>query len=321
MMWWYVIENVIKVLIIVVGILLGVAYLTVAERKYLSSIQRRRGPNVIGMYGLLQAIGDGVKLILKETSKPISARGKIYMMAPIITFTIAFGCYGVMPWNEGVVLADINVGLLYVMSISSIGVYGIILGGWSSNSKYGFIGSIRSTAQMVSYEVSIGFVIVSVIMYNGGSMNMSEIVMRQERVWNIWTMAPIGIIFIISIVAETNRHPFDLPEAESELVSGYNVEYSGGGFALFFLGEYGSIILMSGMATILFLGGWSVRDSVALGIIIFSVKVFLMICVFIWLRAAYPRYRYDQLMELGWKNYLPISVGYIIYIAGSSYVI
>lgn len=315
----YIIEGVMKSLSVVIGVLLGVAYLTVAERKYLSSIQRRRGPNVIGMYGLLQAIGDGVKLIIKETSKPISAKGKVFMAAPLITFTISIASYAVMPWSEGVVLADIHIGVLYVLSVSSIGVYGIILGGWSSNSKYGFIGSIRSTAQMISYEVSIGFVVVSVIMYNGGGMNLSEIVMRQERVWNIITLLPLGIIFVISIIAETNRHPFDLPEAESELVSGYNVEYSGGGFALFFLGEYGSIIMMSGMMTIMFLGGWTVRGSIVLGVLIFSVKVFIMCCVFIWARAAYPRYRYDQLMDLGWKNYLPISLGYIIYMAGSSY--
>lgn len=315
----YIVEGVIKALSIVIGALLGVAYLTVAERKYLSSIQRRRGPNVIGFYGLLQAIGDGVKLILKETSKPISARGKVFMAAPLITFTISIASYAVLPWSEGVVLADIHIGVLYVLSVSSIGVYGIILGGWSSNSKYGFIGSIRSTAQMISYEVSIGFVIVSVIMYNGGGMNLSEIVMRQERYWNILTLLPLGIIFVISIIAETNRHPFDLPEAESELVSGYNVEYSGGGFALFFLGEYGSMIMMSGMMSVMFLGGWSNSSSVLFGVLVFSVKVFLMCCVFIWARAAYPRYRYDQLMDLGWKNYLPLSLGYIIYMAGSSY--
>ena len=322
---FWIVESVLKCLGITIGALLGVAYLTVAERKYLSSIQRRRGPNVIGFYGLLQAIGDGVKLLLKETTKPTSAESVIYIIAPCITFTVAFICWSVIPFGEGVVLSDIGVGVLYIMAVSSIGVYGIIMGGWSSNSKYGFMGSMRSTAQMISYEVSIGFVIVTVVLYSGGTANLSEIVLNQERMWNIVGLFPMFIVFVILIIAETNRHPFDLPEAEAELVSGYNVEYSAGGFVLFFLGEYCSMIVMSSLCTVLFLGGWNgtalLGGGVVMGIIMFSIKTFIMTCVFIWARAAYPRYRYDQLMSLGWKSFLPISMGWVVLVSGVCYAI
>lgn len=324
--------EVIKILCITIGVLLSVAYLTVTERKYLSSIQRRRGPNVVGFYGLLQAIGDGIKLILKETTRPTSADIVVFMVAPCITFGISLICWSVIPMSEGVVLGDINIGILYVLGISSLGVYGVIMGGWSSNSKYGFLGSLRSTAQMISYEVSIGFVIVTVVLYSGGSVNLSEIVLNQEYMWNCVGLFPMCIVFLISIIAETNRHPFDLPEAEAELVSGYNVEYSAGGFALFFLGEYGSIIMMSSLGTVLFLGGWlmvpyggntSIVNEVLnyglINVVVFSIKTFIVVCLFIWARAAYPRYRYDQLMDIGWKSFLPISMGYVVIVSGICY--
>lgn len=313
--------NIIKVLVIVVSVLLGVAFMTIAERKYLSSIQRRRGPNVIGFFGLLQAIADGVKLLTKETTKPTSADTIVFFMAPVISFGVSLACWGVLPISEGVVLADINIGIIYILAISSLGVYGVLLGGYSSNSKYGFFGGIRSSAQMISYEVSIGFVIGTVVMFSGGTLNLSEIVLSQENSWHMIGLLPMFIVFVISILAETNRHPFDLPEAESELVSGYNVEYSAGGFALFFLGEYSSIILMSGLCTILFLGGWLLIDlGTVFGIIVFSIKTFIMICVFIWARAAYPRYRYDQLIELGWISFLPLSLSWVLLVVGMCYI-
>lgn len=313
--------NIIKVVLIIVSVLLGVAFMTIAERKYLSGIQRRRGPNVIGFFGLLQAIGDGLKLIVKETTKPTSADTGVFLLAPVISFGVSLACWGVLPISEGVVLADINIGIIYILAISSLGVYGVLLGGYSSNSKYGFFGGIRSSAQMISYEVSIGFVIGTVVIFSGGSLNLSEIVLSQEGSWNMIGLLPMFIIFVISILAETNRHPFDLPEAESELVSGYNVEYSAGGFALFFLGEYSSIILMSGLCTIMFLGGWLLIDlGTVFGILVFSVKTFLMICLFIWARAAYPRYRYDQLIELGWVSFLPLSLSWVLLVVGISYI-
>lgn len=314
--------SVVKMLCIIVGVLLSVAFMTVAERKYLSGIQRRRGPNVVGMYGLLQAIGDGLKLVFKEAVKPTSADGVLFLISPVITFTVSVVCWSVIPMAEGVVLSDINLGLLFILSVSSLGVYGVIIGGWSSNSKYALLGSLRSTAQMISYEVSIGFILVTVILYSGGSTNLSEMVLNQERVWNMVGLFPIFVMFIISIIAETNRHPFDLPEAEAELVSGYNVEYSGGGFALFFLGEYGSIIMMSSLTTILFLGGWSsiFGTGIMVSVLVFSVKTFVVICVFIWARAAYPRYRYDQLMDIGWKGFLPLAIGWVLLVSSICYV-
>lgn len=303
---------IIKSLLIVISVLLSVAFLTVAERKFMSSIQRRNGPNVVGYYGLLQAIADGVKLIVKQTVKPVSADSIVFMLAPIITFSVSIACWSVIPINESVVLGDISVGLLYVLAVSSLGVYGIILAGYSSNSKYGFYGSIRSSAQMISYEISIGFIISIIAIRSNNTLNISEIVLNQSNNWNLVGLLPVFIMFVISVIAETNRHPFDLPEAEAELVSGYNVEYSAGSFALFFLGEYSSIILVSGLSTLLFMNGWCNWISDWLNILVFSVKTFIIVCVFIWARAAYPRYRYDQLIEIGWKVMLPLSLSWLI---------
>ena len=319
-------EYVGKVIGIIVGVLLGIAYLTVAERKYLSGIQRRRGPNVVGYYGLLQAIGDGLKLLVKETTKPTSANSLLYMLAPLITFTLSLIGWAVIPLGEGIVYSDINIGIMYILGVSALGIYGIIIAGWSSNSKYAMLGAIRSTAQMISYEVSIGFTIITVILCVG-TMNMTEIVLNQESIWNCIPLLPITLIMMISILAETNRHPFDLPEAEAELVSGYNVEYSAGGFVLFFLGEYGNILLMSSLMVILLFGGWLLPGInreyiterffiqhlfIALEPLIMSLKIFFIVCIFIWARGALPRYRYDQLMEMGWKKILPLTLGCLI---------
>ena len=309
-----IVVSVAKILGIVIGLLLGVAYLTVVERKYLSSIQRRRGPNVVGIYGLLQPLADGLKLFLKETILPTSANWGIFLWAPCMTFMLSLWSWAVIPLGPGMVFADINLGLLYLLAISSLGVYGIIMAGWASNSKYAFLGALRSTAQMVSYEVSIGFTLVTVLLC-AGTLNLSAIVLSQEEVWYCIPLFPIFLVFVVSILAETNRHPFDLPEAEAELVSGYNVEYSAMGFALFFLGEYGNIILMSALTVVLFLGGW-LFPGIEGGPLVFAVKTFFIICVFIWARAAFPRYRYDQLMRLGWKVFLPISMGWVVLTGG-----
>lgn len=313
---FYLVVVFLKIVGIVISVLLSVALLTVGERKFLSSIQRRRGPNVVGFFGLLQAIGDGVKLVLKETTKPTSSDSLLYFLSPIVVFSSSLGCFGVLPFGEGFVLVDVSLGLLVVLALSSLGVYGVLLGGYSSNSKYGFYGGIRSSAQMISYEVSIGFILLVVVLLSGGSFNLSELVLFQEGCWNVLALFPILVLFVVSILAETNRHPFDLPEAESELVSGYNVEYSAGGFALFFLGEYGSIILMSSFCVVLFFGGWLGVSSLVLGVVWFSLKGFVIVCVFIWARAAFPRYRYDQLIELGWLSILPFTLGYVILTIG-----
>nr|QOW07438.1 NADH dehydrogenase subunit 1 [Labyrinthula sp.] len=317
---------VVKVLGIVVGLLLGIAYMTVVERKYLSSIQRRRGPNVVGFYGLLQAIADGLKLLLKETIIPGSANKGIYLLAPVITFTLGIASWGVMPIGKGVVYGEINIGLMYILAVSSLGVYGVIMAGWASNSKYAFLGAMRSTAQMVSYEVSIGFTLVTVMLC-GGTLNLTGIVESQEGMWYMIPLFPIYLVFMVSILAETNRHPFDLPEAESELVSGYNVEYSAMTFALFFLGETANIILMSGVSVLLFMGGWMLPYHGSLmewtggwvGVLeplVFGIKTFMVMSFFVWARAAYPRYRYDQLMRLGWKVFLPVTMGWVVMSSG-----
>jgi len=308
-----------KIVLIVVSILLTVAFMTVAERKYLSSIQRRKGPNIVGFYGLLQAVADGLKLVLKETTKPTSADSLIYVFSPILVFSLSLSCFGVLPFSEGLVLSDIRLGIMYILALSSLSVYGLLLAGYSSNSKYGFFGGIRSAAQMISYEVSIGFIISTVFLFNGGSLNLSNIVLMQSLVWNIFSLFPMFVIFVVSILAETNRHPFDLPEAESELVSGYNVEYSAGSFALFFLGEYSSIVLMSSLTVLLFLGGWLGFSGLFSSILIFSIKVFMVICIFIWARSAYPRYRYDQLIKLSWLSLLSFSLGFVLWISSFSY--
>jgi NADH-quinone oxidoreductase subunit H len=297
-----------------------VAYFTLAERKIMASMQRRKGPNVIGTFGLLQALADGFKLLIKETVIPSNANTVVFILAPIITFLLSLLGWAVIPFGEGLVLADLNVGIMYLFAVSSLGVYGIITAGWSSNSKYAFLGALRSAAQMVSYEVSLGVIIITVLLCVG-SLNLSDIIIAQQSVWFCIPLAPMFIMFFISALAETNRHPFDLPEAEAELVAGYNVEYSAMGFALFFLGEYANMLLMSGMTVILFLGGWLAPISIIPftwipGPLWFGIKMCIFVVLFIWARAAFPRYRYDQLMRLGWKVFLPLSLGYLFLVAG-----
>ncbi len=307
---------VLKILLIVIPLLLFIAYLTYFERKVIGAIQLRKGPNVVGPFGLLQPIADGIKLLTKETIFPENSNKLIFIISPIITFTLALIGWAVIPIDYKVVLADINVGVMYIFAVSSLGVYGIIMAGWASNSRYAFLGALRSAAQMISYEVSIGLIIISVLI-TSGSLNLTEIVMKQQNMWYVIPHFPMFVIFFISTLAETNRAPFDLPEAESELVAGYNVEYSSMSFGLFFLGEYGNMILMSSMSTILFLGGWLPPVDIHFfqhvpGFIWFLLKVTFLLFLFLWVRATLPRYRYDQLMRLGWKVFLPLSLAWII---------
>ncbi len=311
---------VIKVVAIVIPVMLSVAYLTYAERKVIGAMHLRRGPNVVGPFGLLQPIADGVKLFLKETIIPVGANRGVFILAPCITFVLALVAWAVIPFDHGMVLADINVGILFLFAISSLGVYGILMAGWASNSRYAFLGALRSAAQMVSYEVSMGFVIITVLLC-AGSLNLSEIVIAQQKVWFVVPLFPMAVIFFVSTLAETNRHPFDLPEAESELVAGYNVEYSAMTFALFFLGEYANMILMAGMTSVLFLGGWLPPIDVAPfnwvpGPVWFALKIAFCLFIFLWVRATFPRYRYDQLMRLGWKVFLPISLAAVAVVSG-----
>ena len=307
---------------IIVPLLFGVAYLTYVERKVIAAMHLRRGPNVVGPFGLLQPLADGLKMFFKETIIPSGANRAVFVMAPMITFSLALVAWAVIPFGDGLVVANINVGILYLFAISSLGVYGILMAGWASNSKYAFLGAIRSAAQMVSYEVSMGFIIITVLLI-AGSLNLSDIVNAQkESVWFIVPLFPMFVIFFISTLAETNRHPFDLPEAEAELVAGYNVEYSAMTFALFFLGEYANMILMCSMTTILFLGGWLPPIDIAPfnwlpGPLWFIIKICGLLFIFIWIRATFPRYRYDQLMRLGWKVFLPISLASVVLVAGA----
>jgi len=309
-----------KIIVLTIPLLLGVAFLVLAERKVMASMQRRKGPNVTGIFGIFQSIADGLKLLVKEPVLPSSANLVIFLFAPILTFLLSQVAWAVIPFGEGLVLADLNVGLLYIFAISSLGVYGIIMAGWSSNSKYAFLGSLRSAAQMVSYEVSIGLIIITVLLCTG-SLNLSEIVLAQTHVWFCIPLFPLLIMFFISCLAETNRAPFDLPEAEAELVAGYNVEYSSMGFALFFLGEYANMIVMSSLCTLFFLGGWLPPFNITLfywipGVFWFGLKVVVFLFTFIWVRAAFPRYRYDQLMRLGWKVLLPLSLAWVVFVSG-----
>ena len=304
-MFFNILIIVFKILLIVIPLLLFIAYLTYFERKVIGAMQLRKGPNVVGPFGLFQPIADGIKLLTKETIFPENANKLIFILSPIITFTLALIGWAVIPIDYKIVLADINVGVMYIFAVSSLGVYGIIMAGWASNSRYAFLGALRSAAQMISYEVSIGLIIISVLI-TSGSLNLSEIVMKQQNMWYIIPHFPMFVIFFISTLAETNRAPFDLPEAESELVAGYNVEYSSMSFGLFFLGEYGNMILMSSMSTILFLGGWLPPVDIYFfqnipGFIWFLLKVTFLLFLFLWVRATLPRYRYDQLMRLGWK--------------------
>ena len=317
---WPAVLIVAYIIAILIPLLGGVAYLTFAERKVIAAMQLRKGPNVVGPFGLLQPLADGVKLLFKETVIPSGANRAVFLMAPMLTFILAIVAWAVIPFDAGWVLADINVGVLYLFAISSLGVYGIIMAGWASNSKYAFLGALRSAAQMISYEVAIGFVIISVLLCVG-SLNLSAVVRAQEGLWFCIPLLPMFVMFFICALAETNRAPFDLPEAEAELVSGYNVEYSSMTFALFFLGEYANMILMSGMITVLFLGGWlPVIDAAPFnwvpGPIWFGAKVALCLFGFLWVRATFPRYRYDQLMRLGWKVFLPLSLLWLVLTAG-----
>ena len=314
-------ETFVKILGIIIPLLLAVAFLTLAERKVMASMQRRKGPNVVGLFGIFQPLADGLKLLVKEPVLPSNANSIIFLAAPVLTFMLSLISWAVIPFGYGVVLSDLNLGILYLFAISSLGVYGIITAGWSSNSKYAFLGCLRSAAQMVSYEVSIGLILITVLLCSG-SLNLSEIVLAQEEVWFCIPLFPLLILFFISCLAETNRAPFDLPEAEAELVAGYNVEYSSMGFALFFLGEYANMIMMSGLCSILFLGGWLPPFDFTLlywipGGAWFGIKIVFFLFIYIWVRAAFPRYRYDQLMRLGWKVFLPLSLAWVIFVAGT----
>lgn len=315
-----VIVVILETLALIIPLLIGVAYTTLLERKVMAGIQRRRGPNVVGLYGLLQPLADGLKLFLKETIIPNNANVLIFLFSPILTFILSLVTWVVIPFERSSAIVDLNVGILYLLAVSSLSVYGIIMAGWSSNSKYAFLGALRSTAQLISYEISISVIVLTVLVCVG-SLNLSEIVLAQETVWFVFPLFPSFIMFMISGLAETNRAPFDLPEAEAELVSGYNVEYSSMTFALFFLGEYAHMILMGSMTSILFLGGWLPPISIfpftlVPGYIWFGFKVSLVLFFFVWVRAAFPRYRYDQLMRIGWKVFLPLSFGWYLFVSG-----
>ncbi|OWJ67975.1 NADH-quinone oxidoreductase subunit NuoH [Inquilinus limosus] len=317
---WPTVLVVLQIIAIILPLIIAVAYLTYAERKVMAAMQLRQGPMVVGPFGLLQPIADGLKLLSKETIIPSGANRMLFILAPMITFFLSLVAWAVIPFDDGWVLADINVGVLYLFAISSLGVYGIIIAGWSSNSKYAFLGGLRSAAQMVSYEVSIGFVMISVLLCVG-SLRISDIVHAQETIWFAIPLLPMFVIFFISALAETNRAPFDLPEGESEITGGFMVEYSSMTYALFFLGEYANMILMSGMTSILFLGGWLPPFGFAPftwipGVIWFVAKILFCLFVFIWVRATLPRFRYDQLMRLGWKVFLPFSLAWVVITAG-----
>ena len=307
--------------ILIGAILGGVAYYTYAERKVLGAMQRRQGPMTVGPFGLLQPIADGIKLLSKETIIPSQANGPVFVLAPMLLFTLALIAWAVIPVDAQLVLADINVGILYLFAVSSMGVYGVIMAGWASNSKYAFLGGLRSASQMVSYEVSMGLVIVCVLLC-AGSLNLSEIILADRPLWMQVLLFPMFIVFLVSILAETNRAPFDLPEGESEITGGFMVEYSAMTFALFFLGEYANMILMSGMTVVLFLGGWLPPfgiEALAIvpGVIWFVLKTMLVMFFFLWTRATFPRYRYDQLMRLGWKVFLPFTLIWVVVVSGT----
>ena len=310
-----------KILLITLPLLLCVAYLTYAERRVIGLMQMRKGPNVVGPMGLLQPIADAVKLMFKEIIIPTNASKVVFIIAPMITFILSLIGWAVIPFSQNLVLADINVGILYTLAISSLGVYGIIMAGWASNSKYAFLGAIRSSAQMISYEVSMGLVIVTVLLVTG-TLNLSEIVEYQRTMpgWIQLLLAPMSVVFFISVLAETNRLPFDLPEAEAELVAGYNVEYSSMSFALFFLGEYANMILVSAITVTLFMGGYLPPFNIEFlevvpGIVWFVTKVAFLLFIFLWIRATLPRYRYDQLMRIGWKFFLPLTLFWVVLVA------
>jgi NADH-quinone oxidoreductase subunit H len=312
----FVILTLLKTLAVVVPLLIGVAYLTYFERKVMGAIQMRKGPNVVGPFGLWQPFADALKMVFKETIFPTGADRVLFTLAPMITFGLAVTAWAVIPVDNGWAVANINVGILYLFAISSLGVYGIIIAGWASNSKYAFLGALRSAAQMVSYEVSMGFVIVTVLLC-AGSQNLNDIILAQRHLWYAIPLFPMLIIFFISGIAETNRAPFDLAEGDTEIVAGFFVEYSAMTFALFFLGEYANMILVSAMTTVLFLGGWLAPlpfapFTLVPGVIWFLAKILFCLFVFVWVRATLPRFRYDQLMALGWKVFLPLSLFWLV---------
>ena len=309
--------TVLEALAVLVPLLIAVAYMTYAERKILAAMQLRKGPNVVGPFGLFQAFADAIKMFMKETVIPTGANRVLFLLAPVLTFMLAMIAWAVIPVGDGMAVANINVGILYLFAISSLGVYGIIIAGWASNSKYAFLGALRSAAQMVSYEVSIGFVMVTVLLCVG-SLNLNDIVRAQSHIWFCIPLFPMFVVFFISALAETNRSPFDLPEGESEIVAGFMVEYSAMPFGLFFLGEYANMFLMSGLTAILFLGGWQAPLGLTFipGVFWFVAKIFALMFVFCWVRATFPRFRYDQLMRLGWKVFLPMSLGWLVLTAG-----
>ncbi|MDB0003636.1 NADH-quinone oxidoreductase subunit NuoH [Alphaproteobacteria bacterium] len=309
-----------QILAVLMPVLISVAFLVYAERKVLALIQLRRGPNVVGPFGILQSFADALKLLTKENIVPTNSNKVVFLLAPIITMVLSLAGWAVIPFAPNWVIADINVGIMYLFAVSSLGVYGIIMAGWASNSQYPFLGALRSAAQMVSYEVSIGFVIITVLLCVG-SLNLSKIVEAQQTVWFAIPLLPMFVVFFISALAETNRLPFDLPEDESTLVAGFFTEYSSASFVLFFLGEYASMILMSSMTVILFMGGWLPPFdifplNVIPGVIWFTLKVIFILFLFIWVRGTFPRYRYDQLMRLGWKIFLPLSLLWVVLTAG-----
>jgi NADH-quinone oxidoreductase subunit H len=317
----FLLSNLLSIIITIIILLLCVAYLTLFERKVIGYIQLRKGPNINGPFGILQPILDGIKLLLKEITTPAKSEKFTFFLAPMITFFLALIAWAVIPFSPNGAIANINVGILYLLAISSLGVYGVIIAGWASGSKYPFFGAIRSSSQMISYEVSMGLILICVLLITG-SLNLTEIVMAQKDMWFFIPLFPMFVIFFISTLAETNRHPFDLPEAEAELVAGFNVEYSSMGFAAFFLGEYANMILMSAMTSILFLGGWLPPFaflSFIPGALWLIIKIVFLLFVFIWVRASIPRYRYDQLMRLGWKIFLPISI--LMIVAVSTWVV
>lgn len=308
-----------KFILIVLPLLISIAFLTLLERKFIASIQNRKGPNIVGTFGILQPLADGLKLFLKEIIIPSYANPFLFILAPILTFSLSLVSWVVIPIN-GISISNTNFDLLYILAISSLSIYGIILAGWASNSKYALLGALRSTAQMISYEVFIGLLFIILILFSG-SLNLIEIMFNQSNLWYFFPLFPVCTLLFISILAETNRAPFDLPEAEAELVAGYNIEYSGICFALFFLGEYSNMILMSLLMTILFLGGWHMMGPIYVLLILsfcipqivwLSLKVLFFLSLFIIIRAVLPRYRYDQLMMLGWKIFLPLSLSYLL---------
>jgi NADH-quinone oxidoreductase subunit H len=309
-------NEVYKILFLLVPVLVSVAMIVWLDRRVWAFVQKRRGPNVVGPFGLLQSLADALKYIFKEIIIPASSNKVIFILAPIVTMTLALIAWAVIPFSETLILADINVGILYLFAVSSLGVYGIIMGGWASNSKYPFLGAIRSAAQMVSYEVSIGIIIINVLLCVG-SLNLNDIVLAQKNLWFVIPLFPMFVVFFISALAETNRPPFDLPEAEAELVAGYQTEYSGMMYAMFWLGEYANILLMCAMGSVLFLGGWlSPIDmypfSLIPGAIWLIFKILLLFILFALVKAIVPRYRYDQLMKLGWKIFLPLSLTWVV---------